>query len=168
MNEPKKTLPKPVDWDQLYPGRFLKAGELLDKKPSLTIASVDLDELEGDDRKKKIKGVISFEETPRQLALNKINGTCLREMFGRKVQAWVGKRVTLFKGEWNGEDCIRIWGSKDISSGLSIVVELSRRKPIPMRLHKVPEAGTPPRSAPHEDDVDPDEQAAAEEHFDRP
>ena len=40
----QKTLPKPVDWDELYPGRFLKAGEFKGKKPTLTIAAVNIEE----------------------------------------------------------------------------------------------------------------------------
>lgn len=133
MNAPLK---KPVDWDEMYPGRFLKAGELLGKKVTLTIKSVDVEELEGD-KGKKIKGVISFRETPKQIALNRTNGVCLREMFGRKLPEWEGKRVTIFPGEWNGEPCIRIWGSPDIRSDMQIEVALPRRRPIPMTMHAV-------------------------------
>lgn len=129
-------LKKPVDWDQLYPSRFLKAGELQGKKVTLTISSVDLDELEGDNGK-KIKGILSFKESPRQVALNRTNGVCLKEMFGRKVPEWEGKRITLFPGEWNGEMCIRIWGSPDIQEDKHIEVALPRRRPIPMVLRAV-------------------------------
>jgi hypothetical protein len=134
MNTPN--LQKPVDWDQLYPGRFLKAGELLGKQVTLTINSVDLDELEGD-KGKKVKGIITFNGTPKQLALNRTNGTCLREMFGRVLAGWVGKRVTLFPGEWNGEPCIRVWGSPDIQADMQIEVALPRRRPIAMTMHAV-------------------------------
>jgi len=129
MNQ--SAMPKPVDWDQLYPGRFMKAGELLGKQVTLTIKSVDLDELEGD-KGKKVKGIVSFNETPKQLALNRTNGTCLREMFGRAVQEWIGKKVTIHPGEWNGEPCIRVYGSPDIASDMQIEVALPRRRPIPM------------------------------------
>ena len=88
-----KSLPKPVDWDQLYPGRFLKAGEFLGRKVTLTIADVELDELEGD-KGKKVKGVISFRETARQLCLNRTNGICIKAMFGRKLADWTGCRVS--------------------------------------------------------------------------
>ena len=126
---------KPVDWDELYPGRFIKAGELKGKKVTLTIKDVDLDDLVGDDGKEKRKGVVSFEETPKQLALNKTNGICLREMFGRKIPEWFGKKVILFPSTWNGEECIRVWGSPDIPEEKSIEVRLPRRKPIPMTMH---------------------------------
>lgn len=130
------TLKKPVDWDELYPGRFLKAGEFRGKKVTLTIASVDLDELESDDGK-KVKGVITFKETPKQIPLNKTNGICIKAMFGRKLPDWEGKRVTLFPSTWNGEDAIRVWGSPDISQDADVVVTLPRKKPIKMTMHKV-------------------------------
>lgn len=114
-------LPKPVDWDELYPGRFLKAGELKGKNVTLRIASVDLEKLVGD-KGEQIKGVLTFEKTDKHLALNKTNGICLKEMFGKKVQEWVGKRVTLFPSQWNGEDCIRIFGSPDIAADKKIIV----------------------------------------------
>ncbi len=127
---------KPVDWDELYPGRFIKAGELHGKKVTLTIADVTTEELVGDNGK-KVKGILSFRETPKAIALNRTNGTCLREMFGRKLSEWVGKRVTIFPDVWNGEPAIRIWGSPDISSDMSIEVALPRRRPIPMTMHRV-------------------------------
>src|SRR3954464_4429909 len=127
---------KPVDWDQLYPGRFIKTGDLLGKNVTLKIASVDLDELEGETGK-KVKGVISFEKTEKQLALNKTNGICLKDMFGKKVQEWVGKRVTLFASVWNGEDAIRVYGSPDIAEAREITVQLPRKRPIAMTMHKV-------------------------------
>jgi len=127
---------KPVDFDELYPGRFIKAGELQGKKVTLTIRSVDLDELEGDSGK-KIKGIVSFEETGKALVLNKTNGICLRAMFGRKIADWEGKRVTVFPSVWNGEDCIRIWGSPDIDRDEEIVVQLPRKKPLKMVMHRV-------------------------------
>lgn len=131
---------KPVDWDELYPGRFIKAGDLRGKQVTLTISDVDKEQLESD-QGKKVKGVISFRETEKQLALNKTNGLCLREMFGRLLVEWVGKRVTIFPGEWNGEACVRVWGSPDIERDKDVEIRLPRRKPFPMTMHKVSERG---------------------------
>jgi hypothetical protein len=136
MSANPKVLNKPVDWDELYPGRFIKAADLKGKNVTLTIASVDLEELEGD-KGKQIKGVVGFERTEKQLALNKTNGICLKEMFGKKVQGWVGKKVTLMPSMWNGEDCIRVYGSPDLSEDKEITVSLPRKRPMPMTMHKV-------------------------------
>jgi hypothetical protein len=128
-------LTKPVDWDELYPGRFIKAGEFKGKKPTLTIKDVDVESLAGDDGKEKVKGIISFVETPKQLPLNKTNGICLRAMFGRKLPDWVGKRVILYADKWNGEEATRIWGSPDITEEMAVEVKLPRKKPINMTMH---------------------------------
>jgi hypothetical protein len=124
----------PTDWDELYPGRFMKAG-LITGTPTYTIASIATEELVGD-KGPQVKGIISFvERDAKSLPLNKTNGICLRELFGRKVQEWVGKRVTLFASSWNGEPCLRIWGSPDISKDTEVIVQLPRKKPIVMVMH---------------------------------
>lgn len=135
MSEKKK----PVDWDELYPGRFLKAAELAGKKVTLTIADVDTEILEGD-KGKELKGFLSFEKTGKQVVLNKTNGICLRAMFGRKLSEWLGKRVIFFAGTWNGEDALRIWGSPDLKESIDVEVKLPRRKEFMMTMHTSAEA----------------------------
>jgi hypothetical protein len=131
-----KQYAKPVDFDQLYPGRFIKAGELLGKKVTLTIAEVELEGLVGDDGKEKAKAVISFKETEKKLVACKTNGICLKEMFGKKLSEWLGKRVTIFEDTWNGEPCTRIWGSPDIAEEIEVTVALPRRRPFNKTMHK--------------------------------
>lgn len=126
---------KPKHFDDLYPGRFLKAGQFGGKKVTLTIKDYDREILEGDDGKKS-KAIIAFAESPMQLVACKTNGLCMREMFGSDLAQWVGKRVILFPSEWNGEPCIRVWGSPDIKEELDVEVKLPRRKPFRMHMHK--------------------------------
>jgi hypothetical protein len=137
QREEPRRLKKPVDFDQLYPGRFLKAGELLGKKVTVTITDVDLEELQGDDGTKKAKAILSFKETEKKLVTCKTNGVCLREMFGRKIPEWVGKRVTLFPDTWNGEPCIRIWGSPDLERDFEVEITLLRRRPFKKTMHAI-------------------------------
>ncbi len=131
-------LRRPVDFDQMYPGRFLKAGELLGKKVTVTIADVTIDELEGE-KGKKVQGILYLRESQKQIVLNKTNGLCLRGMFGRKPQEWIGKRATIFQDETRlgGDtvDCIRIWGSPDIARDMQITIKLARKKPFTMTMH---------------------------------
>lgn len=131
-----RSRPKPVDYDQLYPGRFIKAGELLGKKVTLTIADVDLEDLMGDDGKEKAKAIVSFRETPKKLVTCKTNGICLREMFGKKLADWIGKRVVIFPDVWNGEPAVRVWGSPDIERDLDVQITLPRRRPFKKTLHR--------------------------------
>lgn len=140
MDQIQKVLPKPVDWDELYPGRFIKAGDLKGKNVTLKIASVSIEELIGD-KGPKIKGIITFDKTDKALALNRTNGICLKAMFGKKVQEWVGHRVTLFPSQWNGEDCIRVYGSPELAADTVVSIVLPRRRPYDMTMHKVAEVG---------------------------
>lgn len=129
--------PKPVDFDQLYPGRFIKAGELLGKKVTLTITDVDVEDLMGEDNKPKAKATITFRETEKQHVMCKTNGICLKAMFGKKLADWVGKRITIFPDTWNGEPCIRIWGSPDIQQEMDVEIALPRRRPFKKTMHRV-------------------------------
>jgi len=131
---------KPNTYDQMYPGRFLKAGLFEGKHVTLTIKDVNLEELEGDDGK-KTKALIAFNETEMQLVTAKTNGLCIKHMFGDKLSGWIGKRVTFFPSTWNGEPAIRVWGSPDIPADMNVSIQLPRRKPIPMVMHHVGPAG---------------------------
>lgn len=158
-----KVLPTPVDWDELYPGRFIKAGEFKGKKPTLTIAAVKIEELVGD-KGPQIKGVIGFKETDKSWALNKTNGICLRDMFGRHVQEWVGKRVTLYAALWDGEECIRVWGSPDIDDDREVTVALPRKRPFKMTMHRVaPKAKAAPVAPTQDFDADTSRELDLEE-----
>jgi hypothetical protein len=128
--------PKPTTYDQLYPGRFIKAVELLGKKVTLTIVDVELEDLEGDGGK-KTKCIISFKETTKKLVACKTNGFCIKEMFGKELAAWRGKRITIFEDVWNGEPATRIWGSPDIEADIEVTVSLPRRRPFRKILHRI-------------------------------
>ena len=131
---------QPKTFDDLYPGRFLKAGNFDGRKVTLTVERCDLEELEGDDGK-KTKAIIHIRETTRALVACKTNGICIREMFGPVLADWTGKRVTLFPSEWNGEPCIRVWGSPDIAAPVVVEVKLPRRKPFKMTMHTTAQNG---------------------------
>lgn len=154
--EREAPLPKPTVWDQLYPGRFIKAGELLGKKVTLTITDVSLDRLIGDDGKKKVKGLLSFKETEKQMALCKTNGICIKAMFTAQLANWNGKRITIFEDTWNGEPATRVWGSPDIAEDMVVEISLPRRRPFKKTMHRTvkgganghaPTAGKPPVDA---------------------
>ena len=143
---------KPTVYDELYPGRVLKAGLLKGMKVTLTIKDVDLEGLENEEGKKQQKAVLAFEERPMQLVMCKTNGICIKSMFGPALADWLGKRVTLFESQWNGEPCIRIWGSPDIPKDFKVSVQLPRRRPIEMIMHAVKSGKI---SAPANIDLDP-------------
>jgi hypothetical protein len=124
----------PTSWDELYVGRFLKAGLLKDKQVTLTIKSVIVETMPNEkDNTEKDRGIVSFEETPLQLALNRTNGECLKAMMGKKVQTWVGKKVTLAPEmtKFGREDveAIRIAGAPWLTSNIELEIKMPKRKP---------------------------------------
>lgn len=146
MAQDRKTLSKPANYDELFPGRFIKAGLFQSlfgtARPLVTIKDYDLEELPQDDGKEKARGVITLTETSMQLALNKTNGECLKAMFGTSLRDWVGKRVVLCverdrdPGGPRGATCdaIRVYGSPDITSDMSIQIKLPQRRPYTRKL----------------------------------
>jgi hypothetical protein len=165
MDAKKKTFAKPVDWDELYPGRFLHAADLKGKKVTVRISDVTLEELIGD-KGAQVKGLMAFEGKDKQFALNKTNGILIKAMFGRKLADWTGKRITLFEDTWDGEPCLRVWGSPDIDKDMEVTVALPRKRPFNRTLHKmgapsaVQTSASPPSTAASDE--------PPEEHFREP
>jgi predicted YcjX-like family ATPase len=134
----KKTV---VDFDELYPGRFIKVGDLKGRDVNMTITAVHLEELEG--TKKQDKGVLTFQETPKQLVLNRTNGECIKAMFGRRIADWVGKRITIYPQKIESELAdlaVRVRGSPDLSADLKFTLALARKRPREMTMQKTKSA----------------------------
>jgi hypothetical protein len=123
-----------LSYDALFPGRFIKAGEMSGKPVTMTIADVYLDHLEGEDGREKPQAIVSFKETKREWALNKTNAQCLLAMWGPDSGDWISKRVTLFaerdaSGLSDSGLCLRVAGSPDITKSVVAEIKLPRRKP---------------------------------------
>lgn len=149
-NAPAK-LPKPVSYEDLYPGRFLHAADLKGKIVTVEIAAVDREKLVGD-KGEQIRGILSFVGKDKQLALNRTNGECIRGMFGTDVQRWVGKRISIFPAKFTGnlpdvDECIRVHGSPDIDEDMTVRVRQGRKRPITMTMRKVVKPGAAPAAA---------------------
>lgn len=129
-----------MDYDELFPGRFLKSGEFKGRDVSLTMAGVRVEELPQDQGGTKGRGIIGFRETKKELVLNRTNGECIKAMFGRNTDDWIGKSVTLYPAphvdSFTGEKgtAIRVRGSRDIGKDISFELRLPKRRPIPMVL----------------------------------
>lgn len=123
-----------LTYDQLFPGRFLKAGEFDGRDVTLTISAVRLESLPQADGSERARGVISFAETKKELVLNRTNGECLKALWGPIVDEWVGHRVTLYpeRDEMGLSDsgvCIRVKGSPELSEPVKVTIKLPRRRP---------------------------------------
>lgn len=154
-----------LDFDQLFPNRFLKAGQFQGRDVTLTVKSVKLEELEGD-KGKEMKAIIAFAETPKQLVLNKTNGLCLKGMFGRSTDAWVGKRVTFWPApnDFGESDiAIRVRGSPDLAANMQVEIKLARKKPRQVTMMKT--GGNQKKGAPPQQKAQP---SVPVTNFDKP
>lgn len=152
---------EPTVYDDLFPGRFLKAGPLKDNPITLTIRKVYREELPTDDDKVKVRGVIAFQpdhSSPRmaelsamELVLNVTNGKCFKALWGEQVKNWVGHAVTLCWEETKfGREtrpCIRVLGSPELKSDMPVEIALPHKKPFTRILKATgapkPKAATP-------------------------
>lgn len=125
---------KGLDFDQLFPGRFLKASIFAGHDVTLTIANVRIEDLPSETGGTKVKGILSFEGKKLELVLNRTNGEAIKAMFGRDTGEWIGKRVTFYPATFNGEPCIRVRGSPDLSEPLDYELKLPRKRPQRQRL----------------------------------
>jgi hypothetical protein len=123
-----------LDYDELFPGRFIKSGEFKGRDVTLTISSIRVEDLPQDKGGDRGRGIIGFKETKKEWVLNRTNGECLKAMWGRDTDGWIGKRVTLFPSEWSGEPCIRVKGSPELTEPLDVEVKLPKRRPIMMKM----------------------------------
>ena len=133
---------KGLTYDELFPGRFIKAGEFGDRDHvTMTIKRVYLDSLEDERGVNQKQAVIALEETEREWALNKTNAQCLKAMWGDDSGEWEGKRVSLVaepdaSGLSDSGLCIRVKGSPDIKADMTVAIKLPRRKPRDRKLIK--------------------------------
>lgn len=127
-----------MDYDQLFPGRFLKSGEFQGKDVTLTVASIRLEELPQDQGGTRTRGIIGFRETKKELVLNRTNGESIKAMFGRDTDDWIGKRITFYPAphldSFTGErgTAIRVRGSPDLEEDKRFDLRLPKRRPVPM------------------------------------
>ena len=89
-----------MDFEELYPSNFLRAGDLGGSPMIVTVGGIKPDVIGGE---KKV--VMTFSSGEKALILNKTNGKTMAKLFGRDTTDWIGKRITLipamvdFKGD---------------------------------------------------------------------
>jgi len=100
--------------DSAFPSNYLKASDLGDNQPVVTIDRV---EVEAVGRDKEMKPVLYFRGKEKGLVLNKTNGRKIAELLGSKdTEDWIGGQIRIYatETEFGGEtvECIRIKGAK--------------------------------------------------------
>src|SRR3974390_2720520 len=127
-------------YEEIFPGRFLKAALLQGKIVTLRISDVHVEKMPEQNGRKKWRGIISFDKTEMQLALNRTNGECLKAMFGEELASWTGKRVILcpkmVEAFGSEELAIRVYGSPDLQKDMRATIILPRKRPFDVWLRK--------------------------------
>jgi hypothetical protein len=87
-----------------FSSQFLRAVDIGTATPTVTIKSVDIEEL-GQGKDKKSLPVVRFEGKDAGLVLNKTNASIIAAALGEETDDWVGRKITLrvedvpFKGD---------------------------------------------------------------------
>src|SRR5688500_5095775 len=116
-----------MDYESLFPGRFIKSADLKGKDVTLAIRAVRSEEIDG-----KPKAILGFEGTKKEMVMNRTNAEALKLMFGRETDDWFGKRVTIYPATiadpFNGgtTTAIRVRGSPDITKPANATVQRGR------------------------------------------
>jgi len=96
--------------DSAFPSNYLKASDLGDKQPIVTIDRIEVEPI---GRDKEIKPVLYFQGKEKGLVLNKTNAKKIAEITGSKdTDDWSGCQVKIYatETEFAGEtvECIRV------------------------------------------------------------
>ena len=96
--------------DSAFPSNYLKASDLGDKQPIVTIDRIEVEPI---GRDKEIKPVLYFQGKEKGLVLNKTNAKKIAEITGSKdTDDWAGCQVKIYatETEFAGEtvECIRV------------------------------------------------------------
>lgn len=96
--------------DSAFPSHYLKASDLGDKSPIVTIDRVEVEPI---GRDKEIKPVLYFQGKDKGVVLNKTNAKKIAELTGSKdTEDWTGCQIRIFASttEFSGEtvECIRV------------------------------------------------------------
>lgn len=81
---------------EVYPSKYLKAEDLGDEEPTVTIEKVIMEELESKDRGKQNKPVAYFKGLDKGMVLNKTNWSIIARAHGEESDDWTGKQIVLF------------------------------------------------------------------------
>jgi hypothetical protein len=118
-------------FDELYPGKYIRASEFKDKPVTLTVKSVDREMLSNGTGGEEGAVVMEFEETPKALVVNRTNGVAFRALYGDDSGDWIGKQITLHavpdsSGLSESGKCIRVLGAPQLTKPLKFKAHVGR------------------------------------------
>jgi len=122
-----------------FPSKYIRESDLGGKDYTLTIQSVQIEDLGGEDSPKDRKPVVMFKETSKGLGLNRINSNTIAKLLGEETDQWTGKRITLFPTttEFKGDTvpCVRV---RDILPPQAAATTPAAPEPLPVGEDDIP------------------------------
>ncbi len=101
-----------MKFDDMFPGKFLKAADLNGNPVKATIERVELQDVAGQGKEHDYKPVLFFQGKQKGLVLNKTNAQAIVGAYGEDTEAWRGKELEIYpdKTPFQGKivDCIRV------------------------------------------------------------
>lgn len=96
---------------EVYPSKYFTAADLQGAPRTYTVAQADIGWVgEADQARQQI--MLSFEESDKQLGLNKTNAKAITGLYGDDTDDWIGEQVVLFPArvDFQGKmvDAVRI------------------------------------------------------------
>lgn len=115
---------KKTSWKTLVDWQSLSSSSMAEEEKTLTIKSIDREEIVSNNGRKEVVPVCRFHEDVPPMALNKTNMRTMESITGSdKIEDWYGKKIVVYVQK-------NIKFGKDLVSGLRI-------KPVPKRLCSV-------------------------------
>jgi len=120
---------------QAFPSNFLKADDLNGQTVTVTISSVEVEELgQGKDKERRL--VISFKGKEKKFVCNKTNASTIEGLYGDETDNWIGQRITIAPREVEFQGKM-VWA-----------IRVSLQKPGAAPAQAVPKAAPAPAPAP--------------------
>lgn len=107
-------MPTKTDYRILFDRNYIGHLDLAGRDVTLTIAKVVGGELTAEGGRKSRKPIVHFSNDVKPLIANKTNSKTIAALYGNIVEAWIGKRITLFTSMTRNPDgggqveCVRI------------------------------------------------------------
>ena len=98
--------------NDLFPSKYLKAGDLKGQPTTLTIKSANVAALKNMQGDTEDKLVLAFADLPKKLVCNRTNYDSVADLYGDETDAWPGKKIEVYPSKANlggrSVDAIRV------------------------------------------------------------
>jgi hypothetical protein len=104
--------PSKMNRNDLFPSKYLKAGDLKGQPTTLTIKSANVAALKSMQGDTEDKLVLAFVELPKKLVCNRTNYDSIADLYGDETNAWPDKKIEAYPSKANlgrrSVDAIRV------------------------------------------------------------